>query len=437
MKKDVKVGLIGFGTIGTGVVKLFHQNARVIEERLGATITLARIADLDVTTDRGVSVESGILTTDAESVLTDPEIDLIIELVGGYEPARTFVLKAIENGKHVVTANKALLAIHGQELVEAATAKGVDIMYEAAVAGGIPVISSIKENLCANNFSSIFGILNGTCNYILSRMTNEGVDFSVVLRDAQAQGFAEADPTFDIEGIDAAHKLALLVSLCFGTRVDFDQIYTEGISDISALDIQFANHFGYKIKLMAIGKVGYDTVEARVHPTMIPMNYPLADVDGAFNAVRMVGDFVGPVMLYGLGAGMDATASAVVGDVVSIARNVLSGATNRVPVMGYREQYVKEMPILPIEEITTQYYLRFATVDKPGVLARIAGVLGDNNIGIVSMLQPERQESGAVPIVLMTHEAKEADIRAALAEIDKLDIVRENSRFIRIESELE
>lgn len=437
MKKDVKVGLLGFGTIGTGVVKLFHQNAKLIEERLGATLSLVRIADLDVTTDRGVAVDSGILTTDAESLLTDPEIDLVIELIGGYEPARSFVLKAIENGKHVVTANKALLALHGPELIDAATEKGVDIMYEAAVAGGIPVISAIKENLSANNFFSIFGILNGTCNYILSRMTNEGSDFSEVLRDAQAQGFAESDPTFDIEGIDAAHKLALLVSLCFGTRVEFDDIYTEGITDISALDIQFANHFGYKIKLMAIGKVGYDRVEARVHPTMIPLHYPLADVDGAFNAVRMVGDFVGPVMLYGLGAGMDATASAVVGDVISIARNTLSGARDRAPVMGYREQYVKDLSIMPIEDVVTQYYLRFATVDKPGVLAKISGILGEYDIGIASMLQPERQESGAVPIVLMTHDAKEANIRSALAKIDELDVVREKSRFIRIESAME
>lgn len=435
--KDIRVGLLGFGTIGTGVVKILQQNARLLEERLGARLVLTRIADLDITSDRGVSVAPELLTTDADQVLSGSDIDVVIELIGGYEPARTFVLKAIENGKHVVTANKALLALHGEEILAAASAKGVEVMFEAAVAGGIPVISSIKENLCANNFGSVFGILNGTCNYILSRMTNEGEDFAAVLKDAQDQGFAEADPTFDIEGVDTAHKLAILISLCFGTRVRFDDIHTEGISDISALDIQFAKEFGYKIKLLAISKQDGDRIEARVHPTMIPRNYPLADVDGAFNAVRLVGDFVGPVMLYGLGAGMDATASAVMGDVVAIARNVLAGGGARTPAMAYRPEHVGEMAIKPMAEIVSQYYLRFATVDRPGVLAQISGILGRHDISIASMIQPERQEGGAVPIVLMTHEAQEANIRSALAEIDALEVVREKSRFIRIESELE
>jgi len=435
--KEIRAGLLGFGTIGTGVVKVFQQNAKLIEDRLGGKLVLARIADLDITSDRGVPIGPDILTTDADQVLAADDIDIVIELIGGYEPARTFVLKAIANGKHVVTANKALLALHGEEILEAASRKGVAVMFEAAVGGGIPVISSIKENLCANNFSSVFGILNGTCNYILSRMTNEGEDFSDVLRDAQAQGFAEADPTFDIEGIDAAHKLAILMGLSFGTRVDFEKIYTEGISEISALDIQFAREFGYKIKLLAIAKLGYGQVEARVHPTMIPVHYPLADVDGAFNAVRLLGDFVGPVMLYGLGAGMDATASAVMGDAMAIARNMLAGGQARTPAMGYCPEAVRDLAIKPMDEIVSQYYLRFATVDQPGVLAQIAGVLGRENIGIASMIQPERQEGGAVPIVLMTHEAREADIRTALAEIDQLEVVRENSRFIRIESELE
>jgi homoserine dehydrogenase len=434
---EIKVGLIGFGTIGTGVVKVFQHNARVIEERLGARLQLAKIADLDITTDRGVCLEGGVLTADVNEILNSPEIKVVVELIGGYEPARTFVLKAIESGKHVVTANKALLALHGEEILAAAAAKGVSVMFEAAVGGGIPIISAIKENLCANNFRSVFGILNGTCNYILTRMTNEGHDFAEVLRDAQAHGYAEADPTFDVEGIDTAHKLAILISLCFGTRVKFDDIHTEGISGISALDIQFARQFGYKIKLLAISKEAGGRVEARVHPTMIPINYPLADVDGVFNAVRLVGDFVGPVMLYGRGAGMDATASAVMGDVMAIARNLLAGAGARTPAMAYLPECVKDLPIKAMDDIVSQYYLRFATVDQPGVLAQIAGSLGKYDISIASMIQPERQVGGAVPIVIMTHEAREADIRRALEEIDNLDVVREKSRFIRIESELE
>jgi homoserine dehydrogenase len=435
--KEIRVGLLGFGTIGTGVVKAFRQNGQVIEERLGGALRLARIADLDITTDRGVTVDEDLLTTNADEVLTAPDIDVVIELVGGYEPARTFVLKAIEHGKHVVTANKALLALHGEEIMAAAAEKGVELLFEAAVGGGIPVLTAIKENLCANQFSSIFGILNGTCNYVLTRMTNAGDEFSDVLRDAQAKGYAEADPTFDIEGVDTAHKLAILIGLCFGTRVRFEDIYTEGISGISALDILFARQFGYKIKLLAISKIGYGQVEARVHPTMIPLNYPLADVEGVLNAVRLVGDFVGPVMLSGRGAGMDATASAVMGDVMAIARNLRAGATTRTPPMGYHPRFVADLPIKPIEEIVSQYYLRFAATDQPGVLAQIAGILGRYEISITSMIQPERQVGGAVPIVLMTHEAKEANIRSALDEIDRLEVIRETSRFIRIESEIE
>jgi homoserine dehydrogenase len=434
---EIKVGLIGFGTIGTGVVKVFQQNAKVIEERLGAKLQLAKIADLDLTTERGVSLEAGVLTADVHEILDSPEIQVVIELIGGYEPARTFVLKAIERGKHVVTANKALLALHGEEILAAAAAKGVSVMFEAAVGGGIPIISAIKENLCANNFRSVFGILNGTCNYILTRMTNEGHDFAEVLRDAQAHGYAEADATFDIEGVDTAHKLAILIALCFGTRVKFADIHTEGISSISALDIQFARQFGYKIKLLAISKEAGGCIEARVHPTMIPSNYPLADVDGVFNAVRLVGDFVGPVMLYGRGAGMEATASAVLGDVMAIARNLLVGAGARTPAMAYRPECVRDLPIKAMDDIVSQYYLRFATVDQPGVLAQIAGSLGKYDISIASMIQPERQVGGAVPIVIMTHEAREADIRRALAEIDNLAFVREKSRVIRIESQLE
>ena len=435
--KEIRVGLLGFGTIGTGVVKVFQENAQLLRERLGAELALVRIADLDIKTDRGVKVDAELLTTNAEALLTAPDIDVVVELIGGYEPARSFVLKAIANGKHVVTANKALLALHGEEIFSAAAAKGVEVMFEAAVGGGIPVISAIKENLCANRFRSIFGILNGTCNYILTRMTNEGAEFSDVLADAQAKGYAEADPTFDIEGVDTAHKLALLVSLCFGTKVAFADIYTEGISEISALDIQFARQFGYKIKLLAIGKRDKGQIEARVQPTMIPLNYPLADVDGVFNAVRLFGDFVGPVMLYGRGAGMEATASAVMGDVMAIARNLLSGGRTRTPALGCCPEFMAEVPVKPMADIVSQYYLRFGALDKPGVLGQVASILGRYNISITSMIQPERQIGGAVPIVLLTHEAREEDILGALKEIDRLPLMSQPSRFIRIESELD
>jgi len=434
--KDINVGLIGFGTVGTGVVKLLTGNGELISEKLGARLLLKKIADLDTVTDRGVTLAPGVLSADVNDVLNDPAIDIVIELIGGYEPARTFVLRAIAAGKHVVTANKALLALHGDEIYARAEEAGVEVLYEAAVGGGIPVISAIKGNLAANRFTTILGIMNGTCNYILTRMTKEGLEFATVLKAAQDMGYAEADPTFDIEGIDTAHKLALLISLCFGTRVPFEQIYTEGITSISALDINFAQQFGYRIKLLAIGKRDGDRIEARVHPTMIPVHYPMADVDGAFNAIRLTGDFVGPVMLYGRGAGMEATASAVVGDAIDLARNILAGISCRVAARGFIEASVKSLTIKPVGEIVSRYYIRFSAVDRPGVLAAIAGALGKNNISIESMIQTGRS-GDYVPIVIITHEAAERDVAAALAEIDGLEMIREKSRLIRIEDNLE
>jgi homoserine dehydrogenase len=431
----VKVGLIGFGTIGAGVVKAFQCHGELLARRLGRPVELVRITDLDITTARPVPVDRSLLSTDAASVLDDPEIAIVIELIGGYEPARTFVLRAIANGKHVVTANKALLALHGEEIFRAAEHAGVAVMFEASVGGGIPIISAIKENLCVNRFESVFGILNGTCNYILTRMTEEGADFAKVLADAQAKGYAEADPTFDIEGIDTAHKLALLCSLCFGTRVDFKSIYTEGITHITALDIEYAREFGYKFKLLAIGKRVNGQIEARVHPTMLPLDHPLAKVDGVFNGVRLVGDCVGPVMLYGYGAGMDATASAVMGDIMAIVRDMGAGARIRTPAMGCPQDAVEQLLIKPIEELVSSFYLRVFIRDQPGVLAQIAGVLGRYRISIESMIQPHRHEADAVPIVLMTHEARERDVRAALDEIDQLDITRGKSLFVRIEEQ--
>jgi homoserine dehydrogenase len=434
--KDINVGLIGFGTVGSGVVRLLTENAGLIADKLGARLLLKKIADLDTTTDRGVKLLPGVLTNDVNEILNDPEISIVIELIGGYEPAKSFVLKSIAAGKHVVTANKALLALHGNEIYAKAAEAGVEILYEAAVGGGIPVLAAIKGNMAANRFNTILGILNGTCNYILTKMTKEGSGFAEVLNKAQELGYAEADPTFDIEGIDTAHKLALLLSLCFGTKVQFDQIYTEGITSISAIDINFAQQFGYRIKLLAIGKRDGDRIEARVHPTMIPVHYPMADVDGAFNAIRLTGDFIGPVMFYGRGAGMEPTASAVVGDLMDISRNILSGVGQRVAARGFQENKVAALAIKPIGEIVSRYYLRFSAVDKPGVLAAIAGALGRYNISIESMIQTGRS-GDYVPIVIITHEATESDIRAALSEIDEFEMIRESSNLIRIEDNLE
>ncbi|HJV64601.1 MAG TPA: homoserine dehydrogenase [Geomonas sp.] len=433
---QIKIGLLGFGTIGAGVVKLLNDNSSLISEKTGAKLSLKSIADLDITTDRGVGTEGIKLTTNADEILNDPEISVVIELIGGYEPARTFALKAIANGKHVVTANKALLAVHGQEIYSAAKANGVEVLFEAAVGGGIPVLSAIKGNMAANRFSTVLGIVNGTCNYILTRMTQEGADFSDVLKSAQQMGYAEADPTFDIEGVDTAHKLCLLLSLCFGTKVDLKDIYCEGITSVSAEDVDFAKSFGYRIKLLAIGKMDGGQIEARVHPTMIPSDYPLADVHGVFNAIRLTGDFVGPVMFYGRGAGMDATASAVIGDVVDLCRNMGAGISRRCAPLGYLDEKVALLPIKPMGDIVSKYYIRFQALDRPGVLSRIAGALGAHGISIASMVQSARS-SDVVPIVIMTHEAREEDMRRALSEIDGFDVIRAKSTFIRIEDNLE
>lgn len=436
---DIQVGLIGFGNIGAGVVKLLQQNTDVIRNKVGAGIVLKRIADLDITTDRGVQVDPAILTTDVNAIFDDPEISVVIELVGGYEPAKSFVLKAIEKGKHIVTANKALLALHGDEIYAAAARNSVEVQFEASVGGGIPVLTAIKGNLAANRFGSVIGIMNGTCNYILTRMTQEGADFSDVLKAAQELGYAEPDPTFDIEGVDTAHKLAILVSLCFGTRIDFNAIYTEGISRISGLDVKFASDFGYRIKLLAIGKLSDGQIEARVHPTMIPLHNPLADVNGVFNAIRMTGDFVGPVMFYGRGAGQNPTASAIVGDLISLSRSMMAGAGRRMAPLGFLDSTVGTIPVKPMSDIVSKYMLRFSAKDRPGVLAAIAGSLGSHGISIESMVQTSHQADDAapVPIVIMTHEAREGAVQAALAEIDRFDIICEKTGFIRIEDNLE
>ncbi|HXV68995.1 MAG TPA: homoserine dehydrogenase, partial [Nitrospira sp.] len=337
MKSRLGVGIIGFGTVGTGVARILLDNADLIRRRVGVPVELVRIADIDVTRDRGVALPAGLLTNDAKQVLNDPAIDVVIELIGGYDTAKRVILDAIAAGKHVVTANKALLALHGEELFEAASRRGVDMGFEASVGGGIPVIRALTEGLSGNRIESIYGIINGTSNYILSRMTHEGQGFETVLKAAQQAGYAEADPTFDVAGIDSAHKLAILVSLAFGTPVNFKEIFTEGITHITPADIAYAKEFGFTIKLLGIAKLVDSAVEARVHPTMLPSASPIAQVDGVYNAIQLVGDAVGDVVLYGRGAGSLPTGSAVVSDVISIGRNLLKGAVGRVPAASFQQ----------------------------------------------------------------------------------------------------
>ena len=436
--REIKVGLIGFGTVGSGVVKILQKNSRLIEKRMGARIVLRRIADIDLETDRGVKLKPGILTRRADEVIRDPEIDIVMELIGGIEPAKTFILKAIRNRKHIVTANKALLALHGDEIFREAYRFGADVSFEASVGGGIPLIRSIKEGLVANRIQSIFGILNGTSNYILSKMTDDGRNFKEVLREAQEEGYAEADPTYDIEGIDAAHKLTILIRLAFGTSIQFKEIFIGGISKITPLDIQFSREFGYRIKLLAIAKIDQGKIEARVHPTMIPEGHLLSTVDGVFNAVYIKGDAVGATLFYGQGAGQMPTGSAVVGDLVELGRNLLIRATGRrVPLLSFQESAIEKIPLKKMDEVVMPFYMRFSALDRPRVLSRISGILGKNDISIAAVIQKGRQVNGAVPIVMMAHEAKEENVHRALKEIDRLDVILGKTMFIRVENELE
>ncbi len=433
--KRINLGLIGFGTIGTGVVKLLQESIDLIQNRLGAKVVLKKIADLDITTQRQVTVRKGLLTTDAKAILDDPEIDIVIELMGGYEPARSFMLEAIAKKKHVITANKALLATYGNEIFRAAEKAGVDIGFEASVGGTIPIIKTLKESLAGNQIKSIYGIMNGTSNYILSKMTDEGKSFKVVLKEAQELGFAEADPTFDIEGIDTAHKLAITLSLAYGKRVNYEDIYREGISGITQQDINFGRELGYRIKLLAIAIQRGDIIETRIHPTMIPLDHLLANVNGNFNAFHFVGDASGTVFLYGQGAGMMPTASAVICDVIDISRNILKGISGRVPARSMRENVSEDITLMPFDDLFTNYYFRFSALDRPGVLSKISGILGENNISIAAVIQKGRQKAGPVPIVMNTHRSKEKDVRKAIKKIDRLDIIHGKTIVIRIEDE--
>jgi homoserine dehydrogenase len=428
--KSVKVGLIGFGTVGKGVVRVLQENAGIIRERLGFPLELTRIADKDTASDRGVAIAPGLLTGDARALIEDPSIPIVIELVGGLSPAKEFILEALRRGKCVVTANKALLAHAWEEIFGAAAAGGGAIGFEASVGGGIPIIRGLREGLAANRIQSMHGIINGTTNYILSRMTDEGLEYGSVLKKAQELGFAEADPTLDVEGHDAAHKLAILASLAFGTRVRLDQVHTAGITKITKTDIAYARELGYVIKLLAIAKDAGGAIEVRVHPTLVPARFLLATVGGAFNAVYVRGDAVGPTLFYGLGAGSLPTASAVVGDVMEMARRVRAGA-GAAPPLSVALAPTRE--ILPMDEVVCPCYIRIQALDKPGVLASVAGILAAHEISIASVIQKEREKGRAVPIVLMTHEATGAAVRAALEEVGKLSTVSGAPLCIRVE----
>jgi homoserine dehydrogenase len=435
MGKGINIGLIGFGTVGTGVVKLLIENRAIIDSRIGVPLNLKYIADIDLDRDRGVDIDPKILTTDAVKVVDDPDIDIIVEMIGGETFAKDLILRAIANGKQIVTANKALLAKHGKDIFQHVTQKGVDLAFEASVGGCMPIIKTLRESLVGNRIKAMTGILNGTCNYILSKISDEGIDFESALSIAKKNGYAEADPALDVDGFDTAHKLAILTALGYGMEINYDDIYIEGISKITPLDIEFAEQFGYRIKLLAITKNLDGVVEARVHPTMIPFDNLLSNVNGTLNAITVTGDAVGDILLYGHGAGMMPTASAVISDIVDLSRNIRLHATGRVPLMSYQVDRVKPIPVLPIKDITTRYYFRFLAMDQPGVLSKIAGILGKYGISLKSVHQKGRKTNGAVPVVMFSHSAREEDVQQALFEIKSLDVIGHEPMLIRIEDE--
>ena len=435
--KKINIGLLGCGTVGTGVAKMLIENRELIASRVGAKLVIKRIADIDINKERGIVFDDGIFTQDAGEIISDPDIDIIVEMIGGKGIAKDFILKAIENGKQVVTANKALIAEHGNFLIKTAETKGVDFAFEASVGGCIPIVNTIRESLVGDKIKSMTGILNGTCNYILTKIGDDGSTFKEALAEAQDKGFAEADPTLDIEGDDTAHKLAIISSLAYGMKINLEDIYTEGISRISSIDIECAKEFNLKIKLLAISKNRGSRVEARVHPAMIAFDNLVSSVNGSMNAVEITGDAVGSMVLYGHGAGMMPTACAVVSDIVAIARNLLSNATGRIPILSCQSDKMSNISVLPIDEIHTYYYFRFSVLDRAGVLAKIAGILGAYSISLKYVTQKGLRSNGSITIVMFTHLAKEADVQKALSEIASLDVVTDIPVLIRIEDDLE
>jgi homoserine dehydrogenase len=432
--KPINVGLLGIGTVGGGTFTVLRRNQEEITRRAGRAIVLKMIADKDVRKARKLADKSAIVTADAMEVVNHPGIDIVVELIGGTTVAKQFILKAIKNGKHVVTANKALLAIHGNEIFAAAHKHGVMVAFEAAVAGGIPIIKALREGLTANRVEWIAGIINGTSNYILSEMRNTGASFAEALRQAQALGYAEADPTFDVEGIDAAHKLTILAAISFGIPMQFDKVYTEGISKLAREDIRYAEELGYRIKLLGITKRTPKGIELRVHPTLIPARRLIANVEGVMNAVLVKGDAVGATMYYGAGAGAEPTASAVVADLVDVTRMHTADPKHRVPHLAFQPDALTDTPILPMSEVQTSYYLRLRAFDKPGVLADITRILADSGISIDAMLQKEPSEGEEqVDIIMLTHETVEKHINAAIRKIEKLSTISGKVVRIRLE----
>lgn len=432
--KPVNVGILGLGTVGGGTVNVLARNAEEIARRAGRGIRITQAAAKAYDKDALPGLGQIEVVDDAFALVDNPDVEIIIELIGGYSPAKELVLKAIENGKHVVTANKALIAMHGNEIFQAAQEKGVTVAFEAAVAGGIPIIKSMREGLAANQIEWLAGIINGTGNFILTEMRDKGRDFDEVLAEAQALGYAEADPTFDVEGIDAAHKLAILGSIAFGIPLQFEKVYTEGITRITRSDVAYASELGYRIKHLGVARKTEKGVEMRVHPTLIPERRLIANVDGVMNAVLVKGDAVGPTLYYGAGAGAEPTASAVVADVVDVVRALTTDPENRVPHLAFQADELSDLPVLDMEAVETAYYLRMQAEDKPGVMAKVAGILGDAGISIEAIQQKEPAEGDThVPLVMLSHQVQEGLMNQAIAKIEALDgIIGEVTR-IRME----
>lgn len=432
--KPINVGLLGIGTVGGGTFTVLTRNQEEITRRAGRPIRIVKVADRDVARAKDITKGTVEIVDDAFAVVADPEIDIVVELIGGYTVAKDLVLKAIENGKHVVTANKALIALHGNEIFAAAQKKGVIVAFEAAVAGGIPIIKAVREGLSANRIEWIAGIINGTTNFILSEMREKGLSFDEVLKEAQRLGYAEADPTFDVEGIDAAHKLMILAGIAFGIPMQFDKVYTEGITKLTREDIQYAEELGYRVKLLGITKRTESGIELRVHPTLIPEKRLVANVNGAMNAVVVKGDAVGPTLYYGAGAGAEPTASAVVADLVDVTRMHTADPHQRVPHLAFQPDQLADLPILPITEVKSAYYLRMRVLDKPGVLADVTRILGDRGISIDAMIQKEPAENEAeANIIILTHVTVEKTMNEAIAAIEALPAIDGKVTRIRME----
>ena len=432
--EELRIGVLGYGTVGRGVVELLLTQGALLAQRTGVSMRLVRIATRTPSRDQGLDLGMVEVTADVQRVVAADDIDVVVELIGGLEPAKQYIMDAIQHGKHVVTANKALIAIHGEDLITQATVQGCELLYEAAVAGSVPIIKAMRESLASNRIDQIYGILNGTCNYILTEMREHGQPFAVVLKDAQEKGFAEADPSFDIDGVDAAHKLAILAAIGFGSFPVFEQIHIEGIRHISAVDIAWACEMGYRIKLLGIAKQDAGGVELRVQPTLVPVNSMVASVEGVFNAVFVRGDFAKTTMYCGRGAGEQPTASAVTSDLVDIARNHRISATGRVAGFSTLTEHLQSYPVRETAAWKGEYYLRLAVADRPGVLSEVTTILAKQNISIDAIHQKGRSSVAAVPLIMVTHETSEKQIQLALAEMEHLESVRETPRFIRIES---